>query len=299
MPTMKGRVIYTFMGSPHLAFTDYMLSISSYKTPAQIILVFLLLASITYYQNPHSPTKMSVQYDEIGDNYTLLKQKPSSTLDTATLLTHLGNVDQLDVLDLACGTGYFAQKAVHQGARRVVGVDISPVMIDEARNHSKEDSRLEFYVGDCSKPLGVGTFDVILANWFLNYASNAEEQLTMWKNIHAHLKPGGRCIGITPNLELLKGPFPKGYRFGVALDVVGEVEDGVKYMVSVDNPPFQFENYMLRKDVYEACARGAGLGQIEWLSAVDPKIPGLDFELLSRNMVSMYFQVWRPLEGEA
>lgn len=171
-------------------------------------------------------------------------------------------------------------------------------MIDETRNHSKEDSRLKFYVGDCSKPLGMGTFDVIFANWFLNYASNTEGQLAMWKNIHAHLRPGSRCIGITPKLELLKGPFPKGYRFGVMLDVVEEVMDGVRYMVSVDNS-LQFEDYMLRKDVYESCAREAGLGQIEWLPPVDPKIPGLDFDLLLRNMVSMHFQVWRPLEGEA
>jgi hypothetical protein len=69
-------------------------------------------------------------------------------------------------------------------------------MIEAACRECEGDSRMEFYVADCSKPLNVGQFDIIFAFWFLDYAANAGEQVEMWRNVFANLKPGGRCIGL-------------------------------------------------------------------------------------------------------
>ncbi|KAF7158087.1 hypothetical protein CNMCM5623_002599 [Aspergillus felis] len=239
----------------------------------------------------------STQYNDIGGHYDSIKQLPGNLLDTATLLTYIGDIEGLEVLDLGCGSGFYSRKAIQRGARRVVGLDISSSMIEAACRESEGDSRMEFYVADCSKPLNVGQFDIIFAFWFLDYAANAGEQVEMWRNIFANLKPGGRCIGITTNFDMLERPFPKGSQFGLEWKVLKHVPGGVKFKVSVAvSPPFDIEAYMLSKEVYEASAREAGFSLLEWLDPIDPKNPRIDFEPMARNMPSRYFQAWRAVE---
>lgn len=60
---------------------------------------------------------MSSQYNQIGANYDGVKKRPLDVAQTTTILAHLGNIEGQEVLDLACGTGYFSQKVVDQGAR--------------------------------------------------------------------------------------------------------------------------------------------------------------------------------------
>ncbi|KAJ5606118.1 S-adenosyl-L-methionine-dependent methyltransferase [Penicillium lagena] len=235
----------------------------------------------------------STQYDKIGSGYNSIKQLPSDLLDTATLLAHLGNIQGMDVLDLACGTGFMSGKAIEHGARRVVGIDISSGMIQAARRQFESDSRFEFYTADCSKPINMGKFDVVFACWLLNYASSVEEQLAMWQNILDHLKPGGRCIGVVPNFDMLEAPFPSGYQWGIEAKVLKHVRGGVKLQFTADIcPHFTFECYMLQRGVYEYCSRKVGLTDIEWLDPIDPKDPRINFKALSRNMNSRCFQVW-------
>lgn len=99
---------------------------------------------------------------------------------TAIALAYIGNIEGQEFLDLACGSGYYSQKAVDQGARRVVGLDILSAMIEAARREFVAGDRFEFHVADCCKPLDLGKLDVVLAMWFLNYAGSAEVQLAMW-----------------------------------------------------------------------------------------------------------------------
>ncbi|KAJ5876030.1 S-adenosyl-L-methionine-dependent methyltransferase [Penicillium soppii] len=239
-------------------------------------------------------TTQSTQYDKIGGDYSLIKQLPSDLLDTATLLAYLGNIQGMEVLDLACGNGFMSGKAIEHGARRVVGIDISSSMIQAASRQFEGDSRFEFYTADCSKPIHMGKFDIVFACWLLNYASSAEEQLAMWQNIFAHLKPGGRCIGVVPNFDMLETPFPSGYQWGIEAKVLKHVPGGVKLQFTADNcSHFTFECYMLQRAVYESCSRKAGFTDMEWLDPIDPKDPRINFEALSRTMNSRYFQAWR------
>src|SRR6185295_9228532 len=59
-----------------------------------------------------------------------------------------GNVKGLSILDVGCGAGYFAREMAQRGAR-VIGVDISPRMIEHARSQEAEASLGNVYhVGD-------------------------------------------------------------------------------------------------------------------------------------------------------
>lgn len=236
---------------------------------------------------------MSLQYDQIGGHYNSIKKLPLDLVQTVTALAYIGNIEGQEVLDLACGSGYYSRRAVDQGAQRVVGLDISSAMIEAAQREFQGDDRFEFHVADCCKPLHVGTFDVVFAMWFLNYAATAEKQLAMWQNMYAHVKPGGRCIGIIPNFNRFNEQPPEG-QFGSHMEVIQHVRDGVKYKCSLDvDPPISFEGYLLRRDVYESCAQKAGFVDLQWLEPIDPKDPQLDFSDLPRNMLCQVFEARR------
>ena len=103
------------------------------------------------------------------------------------------------VLDLACGSGLWSRKLLEWGAASVVGVDISPGMIMEAKRLSKSQAipreRLEFLVGDATDNNSFasdinGEFDLVIAVWLLNYASSATEMQAMFKTISSSLKFG-------------------------------------------------------------------------------------------------------------
>jgi SAM-dependent methyltransferase len=56
----------------------------------------------------------STQYNNIGGHYDSIKQLPGNLLDTATLLTYVGDIEGLEVLDLACGSGFYSRKAIQR-----------------------------------------------------------------------------------------------------------------------------------------------------------------------------------------
>lgn len=235
---------------------------------------------------------MSLQYNKIGGHYNALKKLPLGIVQTASTLAHIGNIEGQDVLDLACGTGHYSRKAVERGARRVVGLDISSAMIEAARRELGDDHRLEFRVADCCQPLDVGMFDIVFAMWFLNYAANSKEQLAMWQNMFAHVKPGGRCIGIIPSFDGLSQSSPE-YQFGTRMEVIQHVPEGVLRRFSKDDPPISFDSYLLRRDIYESCAQKAGFVDLQWLDPVDPRDPEVDFNAIPRHMLAQVFEARR------
>lgn len=78
------------------------------------------------------------------------------------------------VLDAGCGPGLYAEWLLGQGAA-VVGVDLSPEMIKQARQRLGD--RAEFHVADLAEPLeflGEATFDVIVSALALDYVRDWE-----------------------------------------------------------------------------------------------------------------------------
>jgi SAM-dependent methyltransferase len=47
-------------------------------------------------------------------------------------------LDEKDVVELGCGTAYFGAWLKRHGARRVVGVDVTPAQLDTARRMNEE-----------------------------------------------------------------------------------------------------------------------------------------------------------------
>ena len=112
-------------------------------------------------------------------------------LVTARLLELAGVAPGQSVLDVGSGIGepaLAAARAVRPGGR-VVGVDLSPAMVEAARSAADGLANVDFVLGDLeTAPLSPRSFDVALSRWGLMFAADRAELLRVAAGL---LKPGG------------------------------------------------------------------------------------------------------------
>ena len=242
-----------------------------------------------------SQSTQSTQYDNIGLAYESMKRLPPALLEKQNLQSTLTPwIAGAKILDLACGTGYYSRLLLSWGAEKVVGVDISPKMVEAAQASSQSqgigDDRLSFHVGDATRPLPLavtsqGPFDIVLGAWLLNYASSASEMSMMFSNASSSLASGGRFVGIAPppapDLDAFAAahatPQAKAEmrRFGVTVEYLSPLENGEGYRtrVTANTEPVEvsFRNFHLKNECFESAARQGGMHRsLEWREVVLP-----------------------------
>lgn len=209
---------------------------------------------------------MSASYDQIVDQYVAYAgASPTRAIEVRTLLQLAGPLDQRDVLDLACGSGYYGREFLRRGARSAIGVDQSQGMIDFARAlsaHNKDD--MTFHACDVLDMEEMGAFDIVLAAWLFNYASTPEELAGMFAAVARHVKPGGRLVVQTfnPDYRLALGDYAA-YR----VKVIDEVpwQGGARLLLQFPGtPPAQVTNYQWTQQHYEDAIRAAGFRRFTW-----------------------------------
>ena len=216
---------------------------------------------------------MTTQYDDIGSTYSGMKSLPAEAIERGQVRSALGDLHGKTVLDLACGAGYYSKLLISWGAEHVVGLDVSPTMIDVARIALAEEvskGQVKFFVRNCADRIEqLGQFDIVLGSWLLNYAADASELFIMWQNIFNNLKPGGRFVGITPPPQ---GIVLDEQRYGLSVSKVRDVKDGYQIRVKADtDPPVVFENYYLAAEVYQRCASDSGMREMQWKDPILPE----------------------------
>jgi ubiquinone/menaquinone biosynthesis C-methylase UbiE len=137
-------------------------------------------------------------YDDIAWQYKKSKELPvRQYVETYTYFHMIGEMAGKTILDLACGEGFYTRKFKQKGARYVVGVDISEKMIDLAQQEeAKKPLGIEYVVSDVIELKKIGSFDLVVASFLLNYAQTKEQLLKMCQSIYANLKPGARFVSI-------------------------------------------------------------------------------------------------------
>lgn len=227
---------------------------------------------------------MSTQYNDIQGPYDYIRKKSISLIEHENVRDAVAPfVKGMRVLELACGSGFYTHDFQKWGASSVVAVDISPVMIEENRRQGGVDpspnSRpIEYIVADCSKPTRYpgGPFDLVFGAWLLNYAPDHTDLVQMFRNIALNLESGGHFVSVTTppaqdpiaslNAEFNARPPPEGSG-GLVYYHLKDVKYGIYFKCFGSTPvgDVDFDNYHLRRDVYEAAARESGMrGELQW-----------------------------------
>jgi demethylmenaquinone methyltransferase/2-methoxy-6-polyprenyl-1,4-benzoquinol methylase len=131
-------------------------------------------------------------YERRAPEYERIYQRPERQTDLACLRRAIAHrFAELNVLDVACGTGYWtACFAGH--ARSVVGVDANPAVLDIARG--KALARTRFTLGDAlllSERLG--RFDAAFVGFWWSHVPKRDLERFV-ESLHQLLRPGARVV---------------------------------------------------------------------------------------------------------
>lgn len=118
------------------------------------------------------------------------------------------------VVDLGSGAGFDCFLAANRvgDKGRVIGVDMTPEMIDKARGIAKRDgiTNVEFRLGEIENlPVADNSVDVVISNCVVNLSSNKPRVI---QEIYRVLKPGGK-LAIAD--IALKNPLPEAIKESV------------------------------------------------------------------------------------
>ncbi len=197
------------------------------------------------------------EYNEIKQAYEESKERPTSKyVLIPSFVSALGDIKGLDVLDVACGSGYSTRLVKRYGANRIVGVDISDEQIEMAIE--KETQRgIDYFVADVINDdlTYHGEFDMVTAMMLLHYSKTKKEIDKMLNNIFSVLKPGGIYLNIMSNNTNYE-------QYGVRATAESE-EEGAKVTIELCSVDFtkkfcEFTSYYWEKQTYEEAFRKAG-----------------------------------------
>jgi len=144
------------------------------------------------------------------------------------------------ILDLGSGAGFDAFLAAQRVGEtgRVIGVDMTPEMLEKANKNTKNGGykNVEFRLGEIEKlPIEDSCIDVIISNCVINLSPDKE---SVFKEAFRVLKPGGRLM--VSDLVLVKD-LPDAVRKSVEAYVGclagAEIKDD--YMRFIENAGFQ------------------------------------------------------------
>jgi toxoflavin synthase len=211
---------------------------------------------------------MTTDYDPIAEQYKRAKLQPwRAHVEAFTLMNLIGDLAGKAVVDVACGEGFYTRILRKRGAAKVTGLDLSPKMIELARNsEARQPLGIEYLVGD-GRDMNFGpVFDLAAAAYFLNYAHDRAELDAMCRGIARCLKPGGRFVTVNSNPAWDFSSAPSYRKYGFEASVGGSFQEQVPIIWTfyLDDGPLQIENYYLSVQTHETALRAAGFREVRW-----------------------------------
>lgn len=146
-------------------------------------------------------TKKPIAYDIYEANAKFyaeyIKTNPTDAyLTRPAIRALLPAMNGWQVLDAGCGAGINLQWLLDNGASEVVGVDVSPTMIEVARQEAPTE-QVSLYVADLEQPLDFlndSSFELVLSSMAIHYV---EDLNRLFGDFARLLKPGGYLVFTT------------------------------------------------------------------------------------------------------
>ena len=106
------------------------------------------------------------------------------------------NAKNSEILDYGCGVGTLIEKLIKFKPKKIVGIDISEVSINKAKERIKElKSKVDFYVDNCEKTkFNDESFNIVYGTGILHHL----EINKCLDEIHRILKPDGNLLFVEP-----------------------------------------------------------------------------------------------------
>jgi len=137
-------------------------------------------------------------YEIMADDYMgYVDEKPwNADYERPGTLDLVGSVEGLEILDAGCAAGWYSKTMLDMGARRVVGLDFSPSMIERSRERLRayKKSSYEFYCHDLNEEIAEledRSFHKVISSLALHYL---EDWKTPLNEFYRLLKDGGELI---------------------------------------------------------------------------------------------------------
>jgi SAM-dependent methyltransferase len=121
-------------------------------------------------------------YERWAPSYLAEPHNPLMAAEQVAMLARLPELAGRVVLDLACGTGRYAQLALRAGAARVVALDNCAAMLARVASHERVRADMT------RLPFRDASFDVVVSGLALGHASDLTRCMT---EIARVLRPGG------------------------------------------------------------------------------------------------------------
>jgi SAM-dependent methyltransferase len=211
---------------------------------------------------------MSAEYDHIAGDYRLSKRLPfRECVEWYSYRRLIGDVSGQKILDLACGEGFYSRRVSALGAAKVVGVDISTVMIERAwQQEAERPLGIEYVVADVGDRNVFGSFDMVIASYLLNYARSRQQLLAFCQTIAANLKPGGRFVSMNNNPDHPPHAFGICRPYGFKKTISGPLVEGaaISYEFFRGGRSFRIVNYYLSRRAHDWAFRRAGMTRPGW-----------------------------------
>jgi SAM-dependent methyltransferase len=210
-------------------------------------------------------------YDAIAKDYQRTKSSPvRAAIENFTLGELLGDCGRLAILDAGCGDGFHARRLMAAGAERVAGVDVSPAMIELAREQERAAPLGIQYVCCAVEDLpdllcGAG-FDVVLASYLLHYAPTADVLGRMCQRLGNALRAGGRLVALTENPDQQPEAYAGYAAYGFDKEAVEARREGsrIAYGLVSGRQIIRLETFWYSRATYEAALAAAGFRSVRW-----------------------------------
>ena len=186
-----------------------------------------------------------------------------------SMLKVVGEVNELTVVDLACGDGWLTRALKRAGAHSVLGLDLSPDMIALAQaSEMQQPLGIAYAVEDARATSPTRDYDLVTSNWLLVYARDRAELARRCAGLARQIRHGGRCVQLITNPEMYTWqatpPDFRPYGFEVLLPPSAVEGAPLVFRFHLNGVSLDVENYYLPAAAYVAGLRDAGFDDIEF-----------------------------------